>query len=62
MNESFDESLQKEPNFKSHEEEVNFLRSKLEQFSKSDGNIVSSDDKKEKVAEKIVEQYKEAPI
>ncbi len=62
MDKSFDESLKKTPNFKSHEDEIMFLRSKLEQYSSNEKNLDSKEINIENVAEKIVKNYKEAPI
>ncbi len=62
MKEVFKENLKKVPNFKSNEEEIKFLRLQLEQHINKETNQDSIEKKKENIAEKIVDGYRETPI
>lgn len=61
MKEEFYEKLQKTPHFKNPQEEIDFLRNQLEQHSEQ-GPGNNSLEKKEKLAENIIETYKTIPL
>ena len=62
MEPSFENNLQNAPVFKTPQEEINFLRSQLEQHTEQYIGSGSFEQKKEQVAEKILETYRNTPI
>ena len=62
MQKSFQATLENTPQFTSPEEEIQFLRSQLEQHLKNEGIPQHHEQKREQVAEKIIEAYKDAPV
>ena len=62
MQEAFYDTLQKTPEFKTPEEEINFLRSQLEQQVNNSNESLPIEQKREDAAEILVENYKKAPL
>ncbi|MFT6829632.1 MAG: hypothetical protein ACJAV6_000465 [Candidatus Paceibacteria bacterium] len=62
MQEAFSKKLQKTPYFKTPNEEIQFLRSELERHIDGNKEDLPIEQKREDIAEKIVETYKRAPV
>jgi hypothetical protein len=62
MDEVFYEKLQKTPEFKSAEEEIQFLRNELEHHVEKNQESIPTEKKREQVAQGIIESYKKTPI
>lgn len=62
MQEAFYEKLQKTPHFKTPEEEIQFLKSELEQHVDKNQESIPAEQKRERVAMQIIDNYKQAPI
>jgi len=62
MNEEFYTKLQKTPQFESPEEEIQFLRNELEHHVEKNQESIPLEQKREQVAQGIVESYRKTPI
>lgn len=62
MQKTFREKLQKTPQFRNPQEEISFLRSQLEYHSDREPGNLPIEQKREQVAERIIESYKDTNI
>lgn len=61
MKSAFQETLTKTPEFKNPQQEIDFLRTQIEQHTERVPGDSTHESKRENVAKQVVEQYKETP-
>jgi len=61
MQQAFYEKLQKTPEFKNPQEEIKFLRNQLEHHTEQSSESTPLEQKREQIAENIIESYKQIP-
>lgn len=61
MQQAFYEKLQKTPEFKNPQEEIKFLRNQLEHHTERSSESIPLEQKREQIAENIIESYKQIP-